>query len=126
MHTVAVLKNWEAEIEPIPTLLPGLKRLWFEAIEEAYNSKQTLAKRQSKRVKAFSRIKFPNLIGVAVDFDWKFTDGEDEGMEECLEHARLDKQPLLTRVVFEFARVVSTRRGRWDVIWKCDRIRGAT
>lgn len=78
MHTVAVLKNWEAEIEPIPTLLPGLKRLWFVAIEEAYNSKQTLAKRQSKHVKAFSQIECHNLIGVTVNYVLTFPDGEDE------------------------------------------------
>jgi len=94
MHTVAVLRNWEAEIELVPKLLPGLKRLWFEAVKEAFDSKQSLAKRQSKRVKAFSRIKCQNLIGVSVNYAWTFPDGEDEGMEERLELALLSKRSL--------------------------------
>lgn len=71
-------------------LLPGLKRLWFDIDERTYDFEKEMATRQSRRVKAFSLTKFPNLVGATINFDWKFTNEEDEGMEERLEHALFD------------------------------------
>jgi len=92
MQTVAVLENWEADIGLVLMLLPGLKRLWFDIDESMYDFEKGMATRKSRRVKAFSLIKFPNLVGATVNFDWKLFNfnGEDEGMEERLEHALLD------------------------------------
>ena len=56
MQTVAVLNNSEEDIGLVPTLLPGLKRLWFDFTtrkeHEMDEMELTLAEKQSKRVEA--------------------------------------------------------------------------
>lgn len=95
---MAVLKNSEEDIGLVATLLPGLKRLWFDIeTRKEYNTsvtELTLAEKQSKLVEAYSKIKFPSLIGVTVAYAWTWANGDDEGMEERLKLALLDKQSL--------------------------------
>jgi len=93
MHTVAVLKNWERDVELIPTVLPGLKRLWFDVNKAPSHKASTLASRQSKVVETFSQIKLPSLIGVTVNYRCTWIPGEDEkSIEERLELALLGNQ----------------------------------
>ena len=90
MHTVAVLRNLEAEIEVVPDLLPGLKRLWFDIDFGEDHPGLSLAASQFRRVEAYSRVELSHLVGVTV----RFVGGtaEDEGMDERLELALLSKQ----------------------------------
>lgn len=91
MHTVAVLRAWAADIGLVFELLPGLKRLWYDVYIMAYDPFLTLAANQSKLVETYSHVKFPSLIGVTVKHQDPIA-AKDEGMEERLELALLNKK----------------------------------
>jgi len=86
-----VLNNWESDIGLVPTLLPGLKRLWFdiETKEKYYGTDLTLADKHAESVKAYSQIKFSSLVGANVTF--ARVNKDDQGLEERLERALLGK-----------------------------------
>ena len=94
MHTVAIMKNWEYFIGFVPQLLPGLKRLWFETNRRMNYDKQDRATKQRNRVKLYSQVEFPSLIGVTVNHAPDSIKDGDEGMDERLELALLGKQSL--------------------------------
>ena len=100
MQTVAVLNNSEEDIGLVPTLLPGLKRLWFDITTrkeyEMDEMELTLAEKQSKRVEAYSKVTFSSLIGVTVKYAWTraWANRDIERMAERLDLALLGKQSL--------------------------------
>jgi hypothetical protein len=92
MQTVAVLRNLEEEIELIPELFPGLKRLWFDIDFGNFRPGLSMAVSQSKRVEAYSHIALPRLIGVTIRYGE--SDVRNEGMAERQERALLSKKSL--------------------------------
>lgn len=96
MHTVAVLQSWKADIELVPTLLPGLKRLWFNIDDATHDPNRSVVANQSRLVEAFSRVKFTSLIGATVRLGWYWSYEEDERMEERLELALLGNHSEVT------------------------------
>jgi hypothetical protein len=92
MHTVAVLRSLDEEIELVPKLLPGLKRLWFDVLFDGHDPDLNLAASRSKRAEQYLKAGFSRLVGAKVRFH-EFN-ARDEGMEERLELALLGKQAL--------------------------------